>query len=56
MSGLGKGEPKYIIIIPVVSNDKSVAVVELALFNHLNSKQITILEKILNNLCEHFEK
>ena len=56
MSGLGKGEPKYIIIIPLVSNDKTVAVVELALFNHLDSKQITILEKILNNLCEHFEK
>ncbi|HPW65792.1 MAG TPA: GAF domain-containing protein [Salinivirgaceae bacterium] len=56
MSGLGKSEPKYIIIMPIVSNDKTVAVVELALFNHLNSKQITILEKILNNLCGHFEK
>ncbi len=56
ISGLGKREPKYMVIIPIVSNENTVAIVELSLFNHLDTSQISILENILNNLCRHFEK
>jgi two-component system chemotaxis sensor kinase CheA len=56
ISGLGKREPRYVSIIPIISNEKTVAVVELALFNPLDSAPLMMLEKILNNLSSHFEK
>jgi putative methionine-R-sulfoxide reductase with GAF domain len=56
ISGLGKREPKYLTIIPVIAGEKTVAVVEMALFNNLETNPLMMLEKILNNLSTHFEK
>ncbi len=56
ISGLGKREPKYLTIIPIVFNEKTVAVVEMALFSNLDTNPLMMLEKILNNLSNHFEK
>ena len=56
VSGLGKREPKYLAIIPVISNEQTIALVELALFYKMEPDALTQLEKILNNLSSHFEK
>ncbi|HON18446.1 MAG TPA: GAF domain-containing protein [Salinivirgaceae bacterium] len=56
VSGLGNREPNYLLIIPVVNENKVVALTELALFRNLDKDQIVILEKILNQLSGCFEK
>ncbi len=56
VSGLGNREPNFLLIIPIVHQEKVVALTELALFKNLTSEQILILEKILNQLSGSFEK
>lgn len=56
VSGLGKREPKYMLILPIISGNKTVAVVELSFFSNLATTQVAMLHKILNNLSSHFEK
>ncbi|MDD2564749.1 MAG: GAF domain-containing protein, partial [Salinivirgaceae bacterium] len=56
VSGLGHREPKYLLIIPIISNNHTIAIAELALFNKIEPTALRQLEKILNNLSNHFEK
>jgi hypothetical protein len=44
-SGLGQAAPRYIVIIPMKYDDKTVAIMEYASFEELESYQVQFLEK-----------
>jgi putative methionine-R-sulfoxide reductase with GAF domain len=44
-SGLGKSQPGSLSILPIIDNDKTIAVVELASFTAMTDKNIKILEE-----------
>lgn len=52
MSGLGKGSPKHLFLFPVLINDESFGVVELASFTYLDSQG----EEIIRRVSELFAK
>lgn len=45
-SGLGSAKPGYLIILPIVSKDKTIAILELASFSSLTDKEKQILEEV----------
>ncbi len=46
-SGMGKGKPRNIIIAPIVDNNRTVAIIEIATFIEADTK----LEKMMNEVC-----
>ncbi len=54
ISGLGKRKPKLILLEPIVHNDQTVALIELAFFEELADQKIEKFQSILNKLAEHF--
>lgn len=49
-SGLGRGTPKNIMIVPVQFEGSVLAVIEVASFDVLNSSHIKLLEEVSNNI------
>lgn len=47
-SGLGGAAPKHILIVPLISNEKTFGIIELASFNEFQTHEIEFVEK----LCE----
>ncbi len=52
LSGLGKGTPKYLAIIPIVKNKQTIGVVEIATFTPIPEPATRILETISQKLSE----
>ena len=47
LSGLGKGTPKHLLIVPIINNDGiTVGVIELASFTEFTSHKVKIFEKL----------
>jgi hypothetical protein len=55
-SGLGKGTPKYIAFIPIVKNDKTIAVIEVASFVEYTKNTEQIFTSIADKLADYTEK
>jgi ABC-type multidrug transport system fused ATPase/permease subunit len=56
LSGLGKGTPRYLIIMPVVVDDFTQAVIEFATFEPLPEPHMKILENIAKELSKTLPK
>lgn len=54
ISGLGKRKPVLLLLTPMVHNDKTVALTELAFFETMNDEKLEKLSKILNKLAKHY--
>lgn len=54
ISGLGKRQPKMLLLAPLVHEEQTVALVELSFFEKLSEQKIDKFEGILNKLSEHF--
>lgn len=54
LSGLGQGKPKLILLAPLIHEEKTVALVELAFFVELEEQKINKFEQILNQLANKF--
>ncbi len=52
LSGLGEGTPRYLVLLPIVKKDKTLAIVEFATFNPLPEPTMKILEAISKALQE----
>ncbi len=50
-SGLGEGKPKYLAFIPVVSNEKTIAIIEFATFIELPTPTDSIFQTLADNLA-----
>lgn len=55
VSGLGQAAPKYLLIMPVVDNNKLQGVIEIAGFVPVKNKDISTLEKFFPSLGKHLE-
>lgn len=56
LSGLGKGEPSHLLIIPIVNGDETIAIIELASFVRFDEFEIMVFEKLRQLLVEHMLK
>jgi hypothetical protein len=54
ISGLGKRKPVLLLLTPMIHDNQTVALTELAFFEQLNDSKLEKLSKILNNLAKHF--
>lgn len=52
-SGLGEATPKSILIVPVIADDKVVALIEIASFNIFESHEISFLEAAAERLAHN---
>ncbi len=50
LSGLGQGTPRYLIILPIVKNNTTIAVIEFATFNPIPDPAEKILETLSKKL------
>jgi methyl-accepting chemotaxis protein len=50
-SGLGEANPTFIILLPLINNEKIEGVIEIASFHELEQYQIEFLEKCCNSLA-----
>lgn len=50
-SGLGTANPSCIVLMPAISEDKVIAVLEIASFKKLESHVITFIEKVCENIA-----
>jgi anti-anti-sigma regulatory factor len=55
-SGLGSALPKHLIIIPLVFNNETLAVIELATFKKIDAVQVKILNTLISELGERMNK
>jgi hypothetical protein len=59
VTGLGNSKPKCLVLLPVLSDNKTIALIEMASFSPINEKNIKILEKfsdiVSNNLNQLFK-
>ncbi|MCQ2974707.1 MAG: GAF domain-containing protein [Bacteroidales bacterium] len=55
-SGLGQGSPKYLIVIPFVYKNETVAVLELATFEKKNYNLKKLFEKLNSRFAENIAK
>jgi len=55
-SGLGSSLPKHLIIFPVIYNEETLAVIELATFKKINPVQLKILNSLTTELGERLNK
>ncbi len=56
VSGLGEGTPRYLAFIPVISDDKTIAVIEISSFEKFPSPAENIFKSISNNLAPFINK
>lgn len=56
LSGLGDGSPKYLAFLPIVHEDKTIAVIEFASFVKLPSQTEKIFNLIAEKLTPYFVK
>ena len=54
ISGLGKRQPKMLLLAPLIHEEKTVALVELSFFEKFSEQKIDKFEGILNKLAQHF--
>lgn len=50
LSGLGNGTPKYLILFPIIHNDKTIGVVEFATFSQIPRDSEQVFEKLKDEL------
>jgi hypothetical protein len=55
-SGLGNAKPRYLMLVPVVTNNTSIAVMELALFKKPDETCKRVLDKITAELGQRLQK
>jgi anti-anti-sigma regulatory factor len=55
-SGLGGALPKHLIIFPLVCNNETMAVIELATFKKIEASQVKILNTLISDLGERLNK
>jgi anti-anti-sigma regulatory factor len=55
-SGLGGALPKHLIIFPLVCNNETVAVIELATYKNIDAVQVKILNTLISDLGERLNK
>lgn len=56
LSGLGKGNPSHLLIIPIVYEDDTIAIIELASFVSFDEFGIKVFEKLRVLLAEYMVK
>ncbi len=56
LSGLGSSSPKYLLVIPIVSEGKTLAVIELASFSEFPRNMQAIYEKINPEIAKEFNR
>lgn len=55
-SGLGSAQPRYLLLIPVVFNDESIAVLELAAFKKPDDFIAGVMDKVLSEVGQKLNK
>jgi len=50
-SGLGKANPKYLLIEPLVWNDQVFGIIEIATFNKLETYKIQFIQRVAENIA-----
>lgn len=55
-SGLGSSQPGYLLIIPVISNEKTISVIELASFKPISNNIVKTLEKFSDIVSNNFNQ
>jgi two-component system chemotaxis sensor kinase CheA len=55
-SGLGSSQPRYLLIAPVLLNNETIAVLELAAFKKPDENTSRILEKVLSEVGHKLNK
>ncbi len=55
-SGIGNARPKELIIFPMIQDDVTVGVIELASLNEFQEKDTRFVEKLCDNLARAFSK
>jgi len=56
LSGLGEGSPTVLVIVPLVENDETIGIIELASFKKFDDKKIKFLEFLSTSISEHLIK
>jgi len=56
LSGLGSSSPRFLVIIPVVFNNETIAVIELASFKELKKSWQKIFENVAQKIGESLSK
>jgi len=56
LSGLGKGSPKHLVLMPIIYNDTVVALAELASFSQIEGLSEKILTKITGNIAQKLQE
>jgi len=56
LSGLGSSSPDHVIIIPIISNDETIAIIELASFKEFKSNFIDLFEGMSDELAKTISK
>jgi len=55
-SGLGSALPRHLIIFPLVCNNETMAVIEMATFKKIDTAQVKILNTLISDLGERLNK
>jgi hypothetical protein len=56
LSGLGKGSPKHLLIVPIIDEaTECTGIIELASFKPFNSQMVTLMEKLVYYIGEHLK-
>jgi len=56
LSGLGSSSPRYLLIIPVVFNNETIAVIELASFKEIKNSWNKLFQELANKIGETLTK
>lgn len=56
VSGLGEANPNHLAIFPIISSNKSIAVIELASFKEFSSREVELLKKLTRLLASSLKE
>jgi two-component system chemotaxis sensor kinase CheA len=56
LSGLGKSTPHHLVIAPIIHNDKSIGVMEIASFKPFGENEETLVSKICEAMANRFNE
>lgn len=56
VSGLGATTPKQLVILPIVNNKNTIALIEMAAYSPINNKNIKILEKFSDIVSDNLNQ